>query len=111
MKTLLALSAGLLALLPAQAFAFDWSVTAKVTTVEVTYMPGQIDFKVDAPAGSCGPGTLLWWHPTGADDATRAHNADAILAVLITAQASGHTVTLFGNNNGCTIDYFYINQL
>lgn len=98
----------LLLFLPSTAQAYDWAVVAKVTAIEGTYMPVSLPFKVDTASGSCPAGTLLTWNIRGADATQKAQNAQAILSILMTAKSSGQTVTIFGNNAGCTVDYIYL---
>ncbi len=98
----------LLSLWPSTARAYDWAVVAKVTAIEGTYMPVSVPFKVDTASGSCPAGTLLNWNIRGTDATQKAQNAEAILSILMTAKSSGQTVTIFGNNAGCTVDYIYL---
>ena len=98
----------LLLFLPSTAQAYDWTVVAKVTAIEGTYMPVSLPFKVDMASGSCPAGTLLNWNIRGADATQKAQSAEAILSILMTAKSSGQTITIFGNNTGCTVDYIYL---
>lgn len=94
---------------PVLAQSYDWSVVRKVTTIEVTYMPDNLLFKLDGDAGLCTTGTFMRWNIRGLNDTAKAQNAQAVLAALITAEVSGHSVTLYGSNSGCAVDYLYIN--
>ncbi len=91
------------------ALAYDWSVVAKVTSLEASYMPISLDFTVDHAGGSCAAGGLLAWAPQGPDTTSKATNAQAIYSTLMSAELSGHTVTLYGTNSGCVVNYVYIN--
>ena len=110
MKSSLFVATTILALLPASAEAYDWSVVAHVNNIEVTYMPAKLPFYIDVAGGSCSAGVPLVWNIHGADDTQRAQNAQATLAALMTAQATGHSIVIYGNNNGCTIDYLYTDK-
>lgn len=96
--------------LASAAQSYDWSISARVTSIEVTYMPGSIDFSVDRPGGVCGAGALLSWLPAHhqSDPEQQNQNAMAILSILTTAKSSGQTVTLYGSNSGCEINYLYL---
>jgi len=83
-------------------------VTVKVTAIEGSYMPVSLPFKIDTAIGSCPAGTLLNWNVRGADATQKAQNAQAVLAILMAAKSSGQTVTIAGNNAGCTVDYIYL---
>lgn len=103
-----ALAAAACLALPAQAFAYDWSMIGRVTFIEGTYAPNVLPFKIDGGTGNCPAGNLLYWNPQGPDSTAKASNYNAILAILLTAKTTKQYVNLFGNNNGCTIDYLYI---
>jgi len=91
--------------------AYDWQIVAHVTSVEVTTSPAMIDFRADQAGGSCAAGSLLFWLPPHhATDATsQAQNASSALSALMTADVTGHTVTLYGSNAGCEINFLYLN--
>jgi hypothetical protein len=44
---------------------YDWSVRALVTGIEVTYVPNEILFSLDASAGPCAAGSWLRYLPFG----------------------------------------------
>ena len=88
--------------------AYDWAVTAKVTQIEASYIPGSIPFHIDTPAGNCTTDLPLVWQPQGGDAVMRAQNSQGVLAVLLTAKATGQSILVLGDNNGCTVDYVYI---
>lgn len=91
------------------AFAYDWSVVAHVTNVEVTYFPRSVDFEIDAAAGACAVGSLLIWLPQGSTTDQQNLNIQAVLSALMTATASGKSITILGTNSGCTVNYLYFN--
>jgi hypothetical protein len=100
--------AGVAALGSSQAWAYDWGVEARVVAIESTYMPTQVLFSIDAAGSSCTVGTLLKWTPKGSTADEKIANAQAIFSTLLTAQASGRKVRVYGNNSGCTVDYLHI---
>lgn len=79
----------------------EWDATAKVITIEPSYMPDQILFKLDAAAGTCPAGN--WMYYTGItynpSDATK--NVQAAYIGLLYALGSGKRVEVHGNVN-CT---------
>lgn len=110
MKSIIAVAVAIIAFIPAQAFAYDWAVVTKIVAIEGTYVPSSINFKVDANAGNCSAGSLITWNPAIADAPSKAQNVNAVLSMLMTASVTGHTVTIYGNNNGCSVDYIYLNS-
>lgn len=92
----------------ASATSYDWSVIARVTAIEVTYMPSRLDFRIDQDAGNCPKGALLFWNARGTDEPSQIANTQAVLSAFMTAKASGQSVMLFGNNSDCTVSYAYI---
>lgn len=90
------------------ALASDWSVEANVATLETTYIPAQLQFQITIAAGSCNAGDWLHWNIRGSDEAAQIANVQAVLATLMTAKATGGKVRLYGNNNGCTIDFIHL---
>ncbi len=78
--------------------------------IEPTYMPAYIIFAIDsAGTGStCEAGGLLKWTPKGATADEKLANVQAIFTTLMTAQASGRKVRVYGNNGTCTVDYLHI---
>ena len=90
------------------ALAYDWSVIGtQVVSVESTYMPDRISFKVRSAPGNCA-GQWLIWNGKGATAADRQANAKATFALLLAAKVSQTTVNIFGNNAGCTIDFIHL---
>lgn len=110
MRPRLIIVSAITASLSVHAEAYDWSAVTKVSNIEVTYMPTQLLFKADSAGGSCPAGSLLQWNIRGANATEKAQNAQAVLSALMTAQAMDRTVTILGNNSGCTVDYIYINR-
>lgn len=95
----------------APAWCYDWSATVKVTSVELTGFPAYIFFKVDQNMGSCNAGQLISWLPNhhGADVVAQNLNAQAVLSGLISAQLSSRSITVYGSNSGCEINFIYVN--
>lgn len=100
--------AGVTALGSSQAWAYDWGVEAKVVVIESTYMPTKVLFSIDTAGSTCVVGTLLQWTPKGSTADEKLANVQAIFSTLLTAQASGRTIRVYGNTDGCTVDYLHI---
>ena len=86
----------------------DWGIAAKVTTVEASHMPNEVLFRIDAAAGACAAGTYMHWSIQGADAATKAQNAQAVYALLLTAKATGQSITMYGDNATCSAYFIYL---
>lgn len=87
----------------------DWGIGAgRVTRLEATYMPDAITFQIDQGGGNCPAGTWLRWNSQGSDEAEKIANGQAVYAMLLTAEASGRPVTLYGNNAGCIVMYIHM---
>jgi hypothetical protein len=108
-KRILGLTAAIFSLAALPVSAFDWSIVARVSVVEATYMPGYISFRIDKAAGTCAVGTHLIWNAQGATEATRIANANAVYAGLLSALHTNREVTLFGVNSGCSVQYIHFN--
>ena len=104
-----AVAAFLAAAFAPTANAFDWSVSGHVTMVEPTYMPTYVTFSIDTAAGACPAGSILIWSALGSDEPKQIANAQAILATITTALATGKTVSLYGTNAGCTVQFVHLN--
>jgi hypothetical protein len=92
------------------ASAMDWQIQAHVTRVEPSSLPDQVYFMVDTTGGVCPPGSWMVWNARGSDAASKSANSSGVLAVLLTALASGKRVELFGDNNAgnCPIEFVHI---
>lgn len=84
-------------------YCSDWYVDTKIVIIEPTYMPTSLVFQANSPGGTCSAGTWLVYSAQGATVEDKRANIDAILAVLLTAQARNSTIRLYGNNTGCSI--------
>jgi hypothetical protein len=71
-------------------------------------MPDAITFEVDRAGGNCTAGTWLRWNSQGSDEAEKIANGQAVYSMLLTAEASGRPVTLYGNNAGCVIVFIHM---
>lgn len=91
-----------------QAFAYDWMITAHVTLIQPTYLPEYVSFQVDTAGGPCAAGSWLAWPAQGTDEASQIANTQAVYSSLLAAMLAGKSVTLFGNNTGCTVNYVWI---
>ena len=88
--------------------AYDAMADAKITLIEITYMPQSIVFQADRTIGSCAQGTMLRWTPQGATQEAKDQNAQAVLAAIMTAKVSGASMRLFVVNTGCRVEYIYL---
>jgi hypothetical protein len=84
----------------------DIEAGTKVTFLEATYMPNSISLKIDAPFGACAAGTLLEYHPQGADATAQALNIQAVFSLLLTAKVSSQRVILTGYSADCRVVRF-----
>lgn len=89
------------------AMAYDWAITTKVTSIEASYMPDSLPFKVAGAGGSCAAGQLLTWNRKGSTDALKQSNATSVYALLLTALVNNRNIIVYGNNTGCTVDFIY----
>lgn len=113
MKKLICLSVvgilGLIPSFPSQAQA--WDVSAKVTTIEPSYMPDQILFRIDTVAGTCPAGTWIYYYGTNYKEVTNSKkNVQAIYAGLLAAVISGKNVEVHGNDECIAINIHISNQ-
>ena len=86
------LALGLMSMFSAHA---DEMVTARVTLVEPSYMPGAVVFMIDKSLPSCPAGSWLNWNK-GAD------NNRAVYASLLSAMITGKRITLYINSGDTT---------
>lgn len=93
--------------LPVQA---EWDAVAKVITIEPSYMPDQVLFKLDAVAGTCPAGNWMYYTGTAytSSDATR--NVQAIYAGLLYALGTGERIEVHGNVNCIATNIHPTNQ-
>lgn len=54
--------------------ASDWGVVVRVNNVEASYIPSSLPFTIDAPAGTCAAGSLLFWNIRGSNATEKAAN-------------------------------------
>lgn len=101
-----AIAVGLAASTPG--FCYDANGVAKVTLVEVSYMPRTILFRLDKAIGSCQPGTWIFWDAQGADKDEKDKNAQAVLSTLLTARTTGMPVYIHLTSAGCKAEFMYI---
>lgn len=114
MKNTLKLALGLFALVlaPTAAQASDWTVTAKLTMVEATFMPDSFFVALDTDVGSCPSGTYMSYNRHGGDSESQIHNAEAAFAIALTAKSTGQSVRVVGNNSsGCNFDVIYLGSV
>ncbi len=70
--------------------------TGKVTSIEVTYMPRKLVFKLDAGNPACPAGKSLNWSNADLD------NNKAVMAALATSMSTGLKVKLFIEDDDAT---------
>ena len=87
--------------------AADWDVTARVVSVEVSYVPDSVRLQIDRPAGTCAAETTLFWTPQAATYAERIASVQAVLKIMSAAQTSGSGIRVVGNNTGCALQLVY----
>jgi hypothetical protein len=97
-----------LMLVASPAHASDWYVDTKVGVVEADYMPGWISFMITTAGGSCAAGTFLSYYAQGGTASDKQANVAAVLASLLTAQATNRTVRIYGNNTGCVVTNIWL---
>lgn len=96
----------LAALIPAQAMAYDWVTTSKVTYVEGSVVPENLPFGLESKGnGSCA---RINWAPPVNDPSNKPVNMQSTYALLMTAIAANRNVQVFGNND-CTANFIYLN--
>lgn len=88
--------------------AYNWVAEVKVTSIEVTYLPGSIPFYVDKAVGGCAGGTALTWLPRGNTQDEKNQNMQGISATLLTAKATGLSILVYVIADGCKVEYLYI---
>ena len=89
--------------------AYDWVISnAHAVIVEADSMPTAVTFIIDQNAGSCPSTGFLKYNVKGTDEPSQIANAESSLALLLTAKASGKTLTIYGNNAGCTVDFIWL---
>jgi len=89
--------------------AYDWVLSnAHVVVVEADGMPTSLSFIIDQNVGSCPSTGFLKYNLKGTDEPSQIANAQSMLAVLLTAKASGKSLSIYGNNAGCTVDFIWL---
>lgn len=100
------MAAGIAAAAPS--LAYDASGDGKVTLIEVTYMPGSIQFQLNTAIGSCRPGQWIFWHPRGETQTAKDQNAQAVLSTLMTAKTASQSVRVYLTSAGCSAEFLYL---
>ena len=96
--------------------SYDWSVVARVTIVEPTYLPRFSRLQVDEAAGDCEANSWLDYLGQGNTDELKFENAKEVHSNLLTALLSGKNVRLYGfnrehrsgNNPPCVVSFVHI---
>lgn len=83
--------------------AIQW-IKAKVTSIEVTYMPGNLRFYLDAGNTACPAGKEMKWQNSSAE------NNKIIYSTVLAAMTAGKKLHVVINDNDttCTVQYLYI---
>jgi hypothetical protein len=108
-KKSIALAASILLTSQAQAQVFDWAIVATPTYIEGSYMPTKVNFQINQAAGTCAAGAWLTWNAKGTTADEKSANTAAILSMIMTAKVANRSLTVIGNNSGCTVDFLYLN--
>jgi|GEM_PF-2730841 len=92
----------LVALFSSQSFALE-HVTARVTALEPTYLPGLITFQIDQPTSKCVKGGWIKWSKTE-------ENNKAVYSTLLAALSSQSPIRLFfeETDTECKASYLHI---
>jgi hypothetical protein len=87
------------------AWAYDWGgIIVHVTSISPVGYPGNVEFTVDNAPSSC-PGSYLFYFPNGASDVAKETNAKAILTIVLSAQLTGRSLTVYGINPSSSFPY------
>ncbi|AWV05773.1 hypothetical protein C9I47_0047 [Lysobacter maris] len=78
--------------------------TGKVTSIEVTYMPGKLVFALDAGNAACPAGKGLTWNKADQE------NNKAVMAALATSMSTGLRVKFYIEDDdiACVGRYVYL---
>lgn len=83
--------------------AIQW-IKAKVTAMEVTYMPTKLLFSLDSGNTACPAGKMMLWENASAE------NNKVIHSTVLAAMLAGKKVHVVINDNdtNCVVRYVYI---
>jgi hypothetical protein len=83
--------------------AIQW-IKAKVTAVEVTYMPAKLLFSLDSGNTACPAGKMMLWENASAE------NNKIIHSTVLAAMLAGKKLNIVINDNdtNCVVRYVYI---
>ena len=83
--------------------AIQW-IKAKVTAMEVTYMPTKLLFSLDSGNTACPAGKMMSWENASAE------NNKVIHSTILAAMLAGKKVHVVINDNdaNCIVRYVYI---
>jgi hypothetical protein len=95
-------------LITSPAMAWDWWVDTKITVVEPDYVPTNIVIQVSSAGGTCAAGAFLNYVPSGSTSTDKQANISSVLSAMLTAQARGTTVRIYGSNSGCVVNNIWI---
>lgn len=78
-------------------------VTAKVTVLEPTYLPGSISFQIDKSTSQCPAGAWVKW-------SKNEENNKAVYATLLAALTAQNRINLYFNESDteCKASYIHI---
>lgn len=78
--------------------------TGRVMKVELTYMPGRVQFTLDQGNTACPAGKVLIWQNSNVE------NNKVVYAALVTALAGGHQIKFYidDDDQACIGRYIYL---
>lgn len=79
------------------------NITARVTVLEPTYLPGKITFQIDKSTSQCPAGTWIQW-------SKNEENNKAVYATLLAALSSQNRINLYFDESDtkCKASYLHI---
>jgi hypothetical protein len=83
--------------------AIQW-IKAKVTSIEVTYMPGALAFYLDSGNTACPAGKAMRWENASTENNKIIHST--VLAAMLAGKKLN--VVINDNDTNCIVRYIYI---
>lgn len=87
-----------------------WDVTAKVITIEPSYIPDMVLFKIDAAAGTCPAENWIYYYGTAYTPTEQKRNMQSMYAGLLTSTVSGKRMEVHGDVHCTAINIHPTNQ-
>lgn len=88
--------------MPAHAYDFS-GVVVHVTSISPVGFPGNVEFQSDNTPSACNG--YLFYFPQGPDTATQQTNAKGVLSIILSAQLTGRSLTIYGINPTSSFGY------